>query len=398
LKNIERAEKHYLTALKYQQPEYQKILNETNPYWSSFQKANLLMDISYGLSKSFYGIHKMDSAYIYLEKFINYKDQVNNITTISRLNMQLDNYKKAIENEKKTSTLNLLNKDNQLKKAKLKQETLAKNSLAFGIIVLLLLGFLVIRMLVLKRRNERLQFETVLQIEKQRQTDMQKQSIELEMQALRAQMNPHFIFNCLSSINRFILKNESKEASKYLTRFSRLMRMVLINSKKSLITLEDELQMLRLYLEMERLRFKNCFNYRISFLNEIDADNVFIPPLLLQPFCENAIWHGMMNKDGEGMLQIDLEITEDSLRCTIADNGIGRKKAGELKTKTAENEKSMGLKITSDRLSLINQDKDIQTFFKIEDLEDESGEAAGTKVMFSIKLSESSSLQYEKTD
>lgn len=396
LKNIENAKKHFIAALKYQQPEYKKILNETNPYWSKFQKTNLLMDISYGLSKSFYGLHKMDSAYIYLEKYIDYKAKVNNVNIISRLNMQLDNYKKALENEKKTSLLNLLNKDNQLKKAKLKQETWAKNSLAFGIIVLLLLGFFVIRMLVFKRRNERLQFETALQIEKQRQTDLQKQSIELEMQALRAQMNPHFIFNCLSSINRFIIKNESKVASKYLTRFSRLMRMVLINSKKSLISLEDELQMLRPYLEMERLRFKNYFNYRISFLNEIDADNVFIPPLLLQPFCENAIWHGMMNKDGEGMLQIDLEIIEDSLRFTITDNGVGRKKAEELKTKKAE--KSMGLKITSDRLSLINQEKNIQSFFKIEDLEDETGEPAGTKVTFTIKYSEFSSLQYQKID
>ena len=396
LKNIERAKKHYLAALKYQQPEYQKILNEANPNWSTFQKASLLMDISYGLSKSFYGLHKIDSAYIYLEKYIHYKGQVNNINIISRLNMQLNNYKKALENEKKTGMLNLLNKDNQLKKVQLKQETLVKNSLAFEIFVLILLSLVIIRMLSLKRRNDRLKFETTLQIEKQRQTDLQKQSIELEMQALRAQMNPHFIFNCLSSINRFIVKNESKVASKYLTRFSRLMRMVLMNSKKQLISLEDELQMLRLYLEMERLRFKNYFDYRISFLNEIVADNIFIPPLLLQPFCENAIWHGMMNKDEKGMLQIDLEIIEDSLKCTITDNGVGRKKSAELKSKTAEKEKSMGLKITNDRLSLINQENNIQKFFKIEDLEDESGEPAGTKVMFTIKLSESPSLQYEK--
>ncbi len=396
LKNIKRAKKHYLAALKYQQPEYQKILNEPAPNKTAFQKASQLMDISYGLSKSFFGLHKADSAYIYLEKYIYYKDEVKNINNISRLNMQLNNYKKAFEEEKKTSQLNILNKDNQLKKVKLKQETLVKNSLGFGIVILLLLGFFVIRMLSLKRRNDRLKFESALQIEKQRQTDLQKQSIELEMQALRAQMNPHFIFNCLSSINRFIVKNESKVASKYLTRFSRLMRMVLINSKKPLISLEDELQMLRLYLEMERLRFKNYFNYRISFLNEIDADNVFVPPLLFQPFCENSVWHGIMNKDGEGMLQIDLEIIKDSLRCTITDNGIGRKKAGELKTKIVEKEKSMGLKITTERLSLINQEENIQAFFKIEDLENENGEPAGTKVMFTLKYSESSSFESEK--
>ena len=107
--------------------------------------------------------------------------------------------------------------------------------------------------------------------------ELKQQAAELEMQALRAQMNPHFIFNCLSSINRFIFKNDNKLASDYLTRFSRLIRMVLMHSQKKLITLEDELEMLRLYLDLERLRFKNSFDYSIIFRNSIDIDNVFIP-------------------------------------------------------------------------------------------------------------------------
>ena len=146
------------------------------------------------------------------------------------------------------------------------------------------------------------------------------------MQALRAQMNPHFIFNCLSSINRFILKNESKTASDYLTRFSRLIRMVLINSQKSMIPLEDELQMLRLYLDMERLRFKNSFDYSIIFTNAIETGAIFIPPLLLQPFCENAIWHGLMHKEGQGILNIEFSMKDNILNCIIADNGIGQEK------------------------------------------------------------------------
>src|SRR5258705_1706085 len=139
-----------------------------------------------------------------------------------------------------------------------------------------------------------------------KQVELQRQAVELEMQALRAQMNPHFIFNCLSAINRIILKNESKTASDYLTRFSRLIRMVLINSQKAMIPLEDELQMLRLYLDMERLRFKNSFDYTISFTNAIDAGAVLIPSLLLQPFCENAVWHGLMQKEEQGHLTIEL--------------------------------------------------------------------------------------------
>jgi len=134
----------------------------------------------------------------------------------------------------------------------------------------------------LKRKNEKLRNESS-------RAEWQKAATDLEMQALRAQMNPHFIFNCLSSINRFILKNEPDIASDYLTRFSKLIRMVLINSQRSLIPLEDEADMLRLYLEMEQLRFKDKFSYSITYANDVKAPDIMIPPLLLQPFCENAI-------------------------------------------------------------------------------------------------------------
>lgn len=218
--------------------------------------------------------------------------------------------------------------------------------------------------------------------------ELQKQAAELEMQALRAQMNPHFIFNCLSSINRFILKNESKTASNYLTRFSRLIRMVLINSQKPMIALEEELEMLRLYLDMERLRFKDSFDYVISFKNAIDAEAVLIPPLILQPICENALWHGLMHKDGQGHLSIDLSMDGNVLQCVIADDGVGRKKATELKSKSAEKEKSLGLQITTQRLALINQNNNVQTFYTIEDILDENKNVIGTKVILKISHKE----------
>src|SRR6185369_2411434 len=112
--------------------------------------------------------------------------------------------------------------------------------------------------------------------------------------------------------------------------------------------------MLGIYLEMERLRFKNSFDYSINFLNAIESDNIFIPPLLLQPFCENAIWHGLMHKDGPGRLDIELSMKNNILHCVITDNGVGRERAAEMKSKTAEREKSMGLKITTERLALFN--------------------------------------------
>lgn len=211
---------------------------------------------------------------------------------------------------------------------------------------------------------------------------------ELEMQALRAQMNPHFIFNCLSSINRFVLMNETEAASDYLTKFSRLIRTVLNNSKKSLISLEDELDMLRLYLDMENLRFNNGFDYSINMNNDVDPKNICIPPLLFQPFAENAVWHGLMHKKERGHLKIKLHVQDNLLLFAIEDNGVGRKAASSVKSKSAEKNKSLGLQITKERLSLINSYADEETFFEIQDLYDESGNAAGTKVLLKIKYSE----------
>ena len=213
------------------------------------------------------------------------------------------------------------------------------------------------------------------------------------MQALRAQMNPHFIFNCLNSINRFIFMNETKVASDYLTRFSRLIRMVLLHSQKKLVALEDELEMLRLYLDLERLRFKDAFDYSITTTNIVDAGAIFIPPLLLQPFCENAVWHGLMHKETKGHLNIIIsEVNSEEekvLHCVIEDDGIGREKAAELKSKSAENEKSMGLKITTERLALLNQENNFSTFYKIEDVLNKDNEVVGTRVQLKIRFKES---------
>jgi len=236
------------------------------------------------------------------------------------------------------------------------------------------------------------QAENELQIQKleseKTKSELQHQASELEMQALRSQMNPHFIFNCLSSINRFILKNKTEEASDYLTKFSRLIRMVLNNSKCAFISLEDELETLRLYLEMERLRFKNSFDYSFSYKNAVDVGNIFIPPLLLQPFAENAIWHGLMHKQEKGFLNFDFSTEEKFLMCIISDNGVGREQAELLKSKSVEKQKSMGLKITKERLSLLNDNSNEQTFFTIEDMTDENGNATGTRVHLKIYYKE----------
>lgn len=281
--------------------------------------------------------------------------------------------------QQKASQLKLLDKENRLKDQRLNQQSFIRNALIAGLFLLLLLSVFVFRNLSLKRKNEKLAIE-------KRQAELQQKVTELEMQALRAQMNPHFIFNCLSSINKFILKNDTDAASDYLTSFSRLIRMSLTNSQLSLIPLSDEVEMLRLYLDMERLRFSDSFDYNIIYANTIEPETIYIPPMLLQPFCENAIWHGLMHKEGQGKLEVMMSIQDNQLQCIITDNGIGREKAAELKTKSGAKQKSFGLKITTERLALFNDEKSVHTFYNTEDVADEDGNIAGTKVILNIKF------------
>ena len=223
------------------------------------------------------------------------------------------------------------------------------------------------------------------QSEKERQlAELKQKSTELEMQALRAQMNPHFIFNSLNSINRFILQNNRTQASEYLTKFSRLVRMILQNSQESLITLENELETLKLYLELEALRFENRFDYKISVPKDMDSDVLKVPPLIIQPFVENAIWHGLMHKEEKGHLSIEAEQHDNALLLKITDDGVGRKQASQMASKSATKHKSMGLKITADRISILHKQNGNKSFVTINDLVDTDGKPAGTEVIITV--------------
>ena len=211
-------------------------------------------------------------------------------------------------------------------------------------------------------------------------TTLKQKSSELEMKVLRAQMNPHFIFNSLNSINRFILQNNKEQASEYLTKFSKLVRMILQNSQASLITLESELEALSLYLEMEALRFNYHFTYKISVQKEMDIEMVKVPPLILQPYVENAIWHGLMHKEEKGQLDIEVSEENNHLYFKVTDNGIGRQKAAELASKSATKHKSMGLKITAHRIAMMQNSGDNESAVTINDLIEQDGTAAGTEV------------------
>ncbi len=337
---------------------------------------------SYQLYWKLYGrLRKTDSAYQYYLKYIAVKDSI--LKDEYLRNIALSEMKANDEQQK--TKIDLLQKDQQIKQQQLmyqqqtlKSESWIRNILIGSIISIVAIVIFVIRNISLKRKNDKLQSE-------RKHAQLQQQATELEMLALRAQMNPHFIFNCLSSINRFILINNTEAASSYLTKFSRLIRMALQHSEKSMITLEKELEMLRHYLDLERLRFKNAFDYSITFINTIDTATIFVPPLILQPFAENAIWHGLMHKKGGGHLDIALSIEGKILTSIITDNGIGRSEAALLNSKSAEKDKSMGMKITVERLALLNKTIDQQSFFDIEDIKDKEGNTSGTKVELKIQ-------------
>jgi ligand-binding sensor domain-containing protein len=212
-----------------------------------------------------------------------------------------------------------------------------------------------------------------------------KHIAEVEMQALRAQMNPHFMFNSLNSINNFILKNDPDNASGYLTKFSRLMRLILDNSRSEWVLLENELKALELYIELEAVRFDNTFNYNVEVTKDISGETVMVPPLLIQPYVENAIWHGLLHrKQPGGKLDIRLWKNNDTLHIEIEDNGVGRDEAKRLKSKTATKQKSHGMKITAERMDIVNKVYDVGAGVTITDLNN-NGKQTGTRVLITLK-------------
>jgi len=205
---------------------------------------------------------------------------------------------------------------------------------------------------------------------------------DVEMQTLRSQMNPHFLFNSLNSINSFIIQQKSREASSYLTTFSKLMRNILENSRHETITLEKELETLKMYLELEAVRLEYKFDYEIVYDKNLEVESIKIPPLIIQPFAENAIWHGLHNKKEKGLLKIVVQNEKNSiLNIKIIDDGIGRKASALLK-KEQVTHKSYGINITINRLILLNPKNN----FKIIDLVDDQDNATGTEVELQIYL------------
>ncbi|MCF8298837.1 MAG: histidine kinase [Saprospiraceae bacterium] len=228
---------------------------------------------------------------------------------------------------------------------------------------------------------------TILLLKSQRKKHENKRKILLsEQKALRMQINPHFFFNSLGSIQRFIVNNNAEVAQSYLTEFSSLIRLVLENSKHNFVFMDNEIELIRLYLELEKKRFLQKIDFEVEIAEDVMAREIKIPPLLIQPIVENAIWHGIMPKNTEGKIKVSFSMyneKESLLLCKISDNGIGMKKSAEINQRRGKHYVSTGLKNVEERIDLIN--KVFKTNMKMSFIDlYEGSESAGTEVHMTI--------------
>lgn len=228
----------------------------------------------------------------------------------------------------------------------------------------------------------------LLSIAKQQKLEFNRkvEMSKIELKALRSQMNPHFIFNSLNSIQHYIFHTKSDEAIKYLSKFARLVRVILNNSDKPTVTVEEDVEALKLYLELEQMRFEGKFDYEVIIDPSVDTDYDIMPPMLMQPYVENSILHGLNPNTKKGKLIIHLSVKNNFLICTITDDGIGREKAAEIKrTMPVAKHKSLGMKITEDRLKILNEINNSRLSVIITDLK-EDNRSIGTQVQLFIPL------------
>ena len=211
------------------------------------------------------------------------------------------------------------------------------------------------------------------------ESNLKQMLTETKISALRAQMNPHFIFNCINSIDALIQSNDKYQATQYLNKFARLIRNILNSSRDNLIDFAKDLEMMKLYLELELLRNEDKFTVEYDIDPELTEGNYIIPPMVVHPYIENAIIHGLRNKfDNTGLLKLTAKLKYDVIEYTIEDNGIGIEAAGKLRT---TDERSYGMQLGSERIKYFNQDDNFE--IQIEDLND--GVNSGTKIVIKLK-------------
>ena len=341
----------------------------------------MLRDVYENLAAVYAAEGDFSKAYNYHLLYSTAKDSVLSDETASRLNELQTKY----ETGEKDKQIILLANEKQRQQQETQRQATLKKAFIGGLVLVSLLAISLVYIFRQRLANQRM---LSLKNEEIKEVNFKRQMSELEMKALRAQINPHFLFNCMNSINRMILRSETDKASSYLTKFSKLVRLILENAEAPMVSLENELALLESYIQLEELRFKGKINYNISVDKSIEPESTYLPSMVLQPFVENAIWHGLMHKEEneKGNISIVVREENDRLMCTIEDNGVGRERARQLGEQSVLKRKSMGMKITEDRLKLLNQDN-AQPVIWITDLKDNLDHATGTRIEINIPIS-----------
>ncbi|WP_373517991.1 tetratricopeptide repeat protein [Pricia sp.] len=341
----------------------------------------LISDVYEALSELHVEKKDFSGAYKYHQLFKAANDSILNERSTKHINELQVKY----ETEKKDQQITLLAQEKQVQQKEAQRQATLKNASIGGVGLIALLAGLIFYTLRQRLKGQKL---LASKNEEIKEVNFKRQLTELEMKALQAQINPHFIFNCMNSINQMILDGDNQNASKYLTKFGKLIRMVLENAESTEVSLKDELTLLEAYIQLEALRFNGEIQHQIDVKGDIDLENTYLPSMVLQPFVENAIWHGLMHKKdtGNGQIGISIEQQGEQLICTIEDNGVGRQKAFELQQRSVYKTKSLGLKITEERLRLLSKELERQ-LIHITDLTNQAGEALGTRVTVNIPIS-----------
>jgi tetratricopeptide (TPR) repeat protein len=310
-------------------------------------------------------LNNFREAYQYHQEYMQHKDSFTNEATKSRL----ADFDAMYKTQQKEDHIELLQKDNDIKNLQLNNSRQWNILYLGGFIFLLAMAGIYFY-----QRNRRLKIQA------------QKTKAELQMQVFRSQMNPHFIFNSLNSIEYYILQNEKRNASVYLNKFACLIRIILSDSRKDVVPFADDMQTIKLYVDMELLRFNHSFHY-ITDIDQLLLDSDYlVPPLLIQPFVENAILHGFAYSDRKDLqLKISAVLHGEYIHYTIQDNGVGRKKSASYNALNKPNHNSLGMQITQQRISIFNEQHQANSMVDIEDLYDENTQPCGTGVTLKIK-------------
>ncbi|PLX01782.1 MAG: hypothetical protein C0594_12600 [Marinilabiliales bacterium] len=359
-----------------------KNLLEANDKANELELPELEADACNLLSIVYASMNNYKQAYSYQLNYKYLSDSLlseTEVRMITKLEMQYDFNKKMLSDSlEQVEEIRNINFKNQQREAAHKEKSQRQRMYIFFIFTVL--AFVIV-IVIIVFRSYRLKQKT-------KRIELERKSVEIEKSLLRLQMNPHFIFNALNSIQSFVVSNNSRNAEIYLAKFAKLMRLILQNSRESFVCFADELETVRLYLDIESMRFPGKLEYRLNVDENIDSDEISVPPMLIQPFIENAIIHGVMPKDGKGLIVVDFELDKESIICEITDNGIGREKSGMRKEKANSDHKSIGIQVTSDRLKILEQESVNRYQVEYIDLKDDNGNSLGTKVLLQFPFRE----------